>query len=169
MKKDLVIFLDFDGVLHHFFPKKDATDEENKFFYYLPYLNKFVEQIFPYYDVKIVFATTWKENHSICELKENFTSYPNLFEKIIGATPNISSETKGCKWREAAAWISERSYKGDYLILDDYDIVWAEDENEEDEYSFLYAKDKPLNHRQVVCQNKFNDEEIMVALKLLGL
>lgn len=169
MKKDLVIFLDFDGVLHHFFPKADATDEENQFFYYLPYLNKFVEQIFPYYDVKIVFATTWKENFSICELKENFTLYPNLFEKIIGATPNIFSKTRGSKWREAAAWMAEQGYNSDYLILDDYDIVWAEDETEEDEYSFLYKKIKPLNHRQVVCQNKFNDEEIKAALKLLSL
>lgn len=167
MKKDLVIFLDFDGVLHHFFPKADATDEENQFFYYLPYLNKFVEQICPYYDVKIVFATTWKENYSLNQLKGNFAGFPLLCEKIIGATPDIVSETRGSKWREAIAWMNEHNYSQDYLILDDYDVVWAEED--EDPYGFLYNKNKPLNHRQVVCQNKFDDEEIKNSLIMLNL
>ena len=34
----MILFLDFDGVLHPVFPRKDRTDEENQLFSCLPRL-----------------------------------------------------------------------------------------------------------------------------------
>ena len=31
----MILFLDFDGVLHPFFPRNDRSDAENQFFSYL--------------------------------------------------------------------------------------------------------------------------------------
>lgn len=36
----MILFLDFDGVLHPFFPRSDRTDEENQLFEYLSRLEK---------------------------------------------------------------------------------------------------------------------------------
>jgi hypothetical protein len=36
----MILFLDFDGVLHPFFPKRELLDEENQLFSYLPRLER---------------------------------------------------------------------------------------------------------------------------------
>ena len=51
MKKELVLFLDFDGDLHHFFQVKEATNDENALFYYVLASNNFVKILNQHFDV----------------------------------------------------------------------------------------------------------------------
>lgn len=168
MKKDLVLFLDFDGVLHHFFPLKEATDEENSLFYYVPYFNNFVKTLNQHFNLKIVFATSWKEKFSFNDLKDFFEDYPDMQSCIIDSTPNLKSQCDdGYKWREAEQWMTENNYSGEYIIFDDYEVAW--NNQEADEYAFLYSNPRYFNKRLVHCKNGFKNEEKNAAIKLLNL
>lgn len=150
MKKDLVIFLDFDGVLHHIFPLKENTDQQNEKFHYIDNFEKTIEKLKHDFNVKIVFSTSWKEKFSYEDLKGFFEDYPNCHQSFIGCTPNIKSETdQGYKWKEAKEWLKENHYQGNYIILDDFYHVWKGCE----------PKDF------VLCQDKFSDEEMESVLK----
>lgn len=168
MKKELVIFLDFDGVLHHFFPVKEASDEQNSLFHYVPVFNNFVKSLKNDFEVKIVFATSWKEKFSFEDLKDFFEDYPEMQNIMIDSTPNLpSKQDKGAKWREAEKWMFDNHYQGQYIIFDDYDVTW--DNQEEDEDAFLYSLPSYFNKDLVICNNGFKEEEEKTARKLLGL
>lgn len=55
----MILFLDFDGVLHPFFPRRDRSDEENQLFGYLPRLEVVLRE-FPGW--KVVITSSWREN-----------------------------------------------------------------------------------------------------------
>lgn len=168
MKEDLVLFLDFDGVLHHFFPVKEATDEENSLFYYVPQFNNFVKLLCEKFNVKIVFATSWKEKFSFDDLRDFFEDYSDMQKCMIGSTPNLKYQNDdGYKWREAEQWMKDNDYNGNYIIFDDYDVAWNNQEKDED--AFLYSNKRYFNDRLVVCKNGFKIEEEFTALKLLNL
>lgn len=168
MKEELVVFLDFDGVLHHFFPIKEATDEQNSLFHYVPVFNDFIKSLGNHFDVKIVFATSWKEKFSYEDLRDFFEDYPEMQNAMIGATPNLKSEKdKGAKWREAEQWMNDNNYNGRYIIFDDYDVTWDNQEDNED--AFLYSLPTYFNKDLIVCNNGFKEDEIKAAHKLLGL
>jgi hypothetical protein len=73
----MIIFLDFDGVLHPFLDRSGA-----KAFCYMPRLEKVLRE-FP--SVQIVIASTQREVVSLALLKEQFTS--DIAARIVGATP----------------------------------------------------------------------------------
>lgn len=50
--------LDFDGVLHPFFPRPDRSDEENQLFSYLPRLEAVLQE---FGDWQIVIASSWRD------------------------------------------------------------------------------------------------------------
>ena len=52
IKKECVLFLDFDGVLHFFWPQDDSTDEENQFFYFVPQFERFIRSFSDTVDFK---------------------------------------------------------------------------------------------------------------------
>lgn len=155
IKNELVIFLDFDGVFHHVFPVKDKTDRQNELFHYTENIESFFAKLSVRYDLKIVFATSWKEKFSFEELKGFFEDYPHIYNACVSTTPNIKSLTdEGYKWHEAEQWIEKNSYTGQYIILDDYNEVWKKD-----------GKENPY---LIICEDKFDIVEIQKIRNLLS-
>lgn len=150
MKKDLLIFLDFDGVLHHIFPLKDNTDQQNEKFHFVDNFEETIKKLTKDFDVKIVFSTSWKEKFSFEELKGFFEDLPYCYNAMIDSTPNLKHSTdEGYKWLEAKEWMDKNNYKGNYLILDDYPLMW-----------------QGCDQKKIIfCNDKFSDEEIESVFK----
>ena len=125
MKEELVVFLDFDGVLHHFFPIKEATDEQSPLSHYAPVFKDFIKSLGNHFDIKIVLATSWEEKISYEDIRDIFKDYPEMQSAIVGTTKNLKSEKdKETKWRAAGKWMNDNNYNGRYIIFDDYDIYF---------------------------------------------
>ena len=147
MKKELVLFLDFDGVFHHIFPLKNQTDEQNSLFYYTSNVEKACSTLKESFDLKIVFATSWKEKFSFEDLKGFFEDYPAIYSSIYSATPNIKGlKDEGYKWEEAKVWLEKNQYNGEFIILDDNEEVWK--------------INGECNPSLILCDDKFDEKEM---------
>lgn len=71
----MILFLDFDGVLHPFFPRADRSDEENQLFAYLPRLEGVLRD-FP--EWQIVISSSWREHHPWTTVIKAFSISPRL-------------------------------------------------------------------------------------------
>lgn len=83
----MILFLDFDGVLHPVFPRRELPDEENQLFSFLPRLEGVLRD-FP--EFKIVIASSWRENRSWENVIKAFSQ--DISARIIGATPVLKSK-----------------------------------------------------------------------------
>ncbi|KWT97705.1 MULTISPECIES: HAD domain-containing protein [unclassified Variovorax] len=113
----MILFLDFDGVLH---PEgeghlpNDGTD-----FCFLPRLEALLRE-FPH--VRIVISSMWRERLSLDELREFFS--PDIGPRIIGATPLPKRDNAGyvharregeiCEWLAANGGVEQP-----WVALDD--------------------------------------------------
>ncbi len=106
----LILFLDFDGVLH----PADATPDQ--FFCYLPALE---DTLRPFDEVELVLSTLWREERSLDALIEHFA--PDIRPRILGATPQLPAceLERGHRQREIEAWLAMHRPGGDWLALDD--------------------------------------------------
>lgn len=73
----MILFLDFDGVLH-----SEPCFDSTQLFSCLPRLEAILRD-FP--EVQIVISSTWRESRSISELRSFFSD--DIRTRIIGATP----------------------------------------------------------------------------------
>jgi hypothetical protein len=73
----MILFLDFDGVLH-----LDPCYGSNMLICHLPRLESILRD-FP--DVQIVISNTWRAAHTLGDLKAYFS--PEIAARIIGVTP----------------------------------------------------------------------------------
>lgn len=73
----MILFLDFDGVLH-----PEPCSDSSILFCHLPRLESVLRD-FP--DVRIVISSTWRTAHTLDNLKANFS--PDIAQRIIGVTP----------------------------------------------------------------------------------
>jgi HAD domain in Swiss Army Knife RNA repair proteins len=80
------LFLDFDGVLHPFFPRADRSDNENQLFAYLPRLEAVLRD-FP--EWKIVITSSWRENRLWDDVIKVFSD--DIAARIVGSTPIIKA------------------------------------------------------------------------------
>jgi hypothetical protein len=69
-RRIVIVFLDFDGVLHPFFPWRDLADQENQLIGFLPRFESVI-RAFPI--ARIVIASDWRRHHSLTELREFFS------------------------------------------------------------------------------------------------
>lgn len=76
--KKMILFLDFDGVLH-----SEPCYDETQLFSSLPPLEAMLRD-FP--EVKIVISSTWRESRSLSELQSFFSH--DIGARIIGVTPS---------------------------------------------------------------------------------
>lgn len=121
-KKECVLFLDFDGVLHFFFPEENSTDEENQFFYFVPQFERFIRTFTDFVDFKIVIASTWRDSKTIAQLKSPFSK--DIQAMIVGVTPNHFDNTVGSRFREAQEWLKTNQYDGLWISIDDNPDIW---------------------------------------------
>jgi hypothetical protein len=81
-EKKMIIFLDFDGVLHPTSPRKVLSAEENQPFSYLSRLEGVLRD-FP--EPQIVIASSWRINRPWANVISAFSL--DITARIIGATP----------------------------------------------------------------------------------
>jgi hypothetical protein len=122
IKKECVLFLDFDGVLHFFFPEENSTDEENQFFYFIPQFERFIRAFSDRVNFKIVISSTWRDNKTFNQLKAPFSK--DIQEMIVGVTPNHYDNSEGSRLREAQEWLMVNQYNGSWIAIDDNANIW---------------------------------------------
>lgn len=74
----MILFLDFDGVLH-----PDPCNARSILFCHLPRLESVLRD---FADVQIVISSTWRTAHTLNDLKAYFS--PDIAPRIIGVTPS---------------------------------------------------------------------------------
>lgn len=147
----VLLFLDFDGVLHHFFPMPGVSDAENERFFYLPNFEKAIRELSV--PVEIVIASTYRHKYGIDELRHFFS--PDIARKIVGVTPNAEEARNilgvekgdqgdngpGSRQLEVEAWLKRSRRDGHpWVAIDDFPTLYRA-------------------AAVVACQDKFDDHE----------
>lgn len=151
----VILFLDFDGVLHHVFPREDRTDDQNAPFYYLPRLERVLRD-FP--QVRVVISSTWRRHKSLDELREYFSE--DLRDRVVGVTAEGPEDRfRAVRQHLCLHWLEEHGLKNArWVALDDYRYhfyaeapwVWCEDGFKDNEEHALRAMLKGEPARWVV-------------------
>ena len=97
MEPKVILFLDFDGVLH-----PDPPTVDSPLFCRTALLHQYLIQ---QPEVAVVVSSTWRRTRTLDQLRSLF---PELESRIIGATPE-SSEPNYARQFECEAWIRENA------------------------------------------------------------
>lgn len=143
----MILFLDFDGVLHPFFPRQDLPDEENQICAYLPRLESLLRD---FTTVQIVIASDWRHRMTLDDLRQYFAA--DMRSRVIGVTPSLplGDDWIGCRQREALAWLAGH---------DQSDMPWVA----LDDVSDNWLLDAPL----IICEDGFRDIEEAALRRVL--
>lgn len=143
----VLLFLDFDGVLHHFFPQPGVDDAQNRHFAFLGAFEDAVRRC-PC-EIEIVIASTWRRVHDLAALRALFS--PDIAERIVGVTPQLGSGNgPGARLAEVRAWLERQGRQGDpWVAIDDFPE--------------LYQADDPV--AIVDCQDCFGPREAALLLQ----
>lgn len=121
----MLIFLDFDGVLH---PEGLQAGERDKLFCARPLLHQILRAA-P--GVDVVFTTSWRRLYSFADLVAFASAGEDLAHRFIGITPHLPAEERmqgiiGQREDEIQAWLAIHDRDpGRWLALDDQpDIYW---------------------------------------------
>lgn len=133
----LIIFLDFDGVLHHFFPLPDVDPSENNHFHFLPYFEAMMREL----DCEVVISSTWRKKYSLEEMRAHFSE--DVRHKVIGVTPSVGTGNGyGARETEVLAYLEQTGQT---------DRAWVG----VDDYPELYLPGSAV----VACMDKFDEHE----------
>lgn len=107
----MILFLDFDGVLHPMLAR-----HRSQIFCYLPRLENVLRD---YPAVRLVIASAWRELVPLTSIIQRFS--PDVAARIIGATPVFpvldACDITGSRYREIQAYLNGRGDR--WLVLDD--------------------------------------------------
>jgi len=108
----VIIFLDFDGVLHPIGKSPGGLDNFNK----LPLLEAWLRE---HDHVNVVISSSWRAIMSIDDMRQLFSI--DLRERVIDVCPDVSAQPQPFYWRleEILAWVNKEGYEGQWLALDD--------------------------------------------------
>lgn len=115
----MILFLDFDGVLH---PQYEGqTVPSDVAFCHLP---RFEDVMRDFPAVKVVISSTWREQFGLTSLKSRFS--PDIAARIIGITPiyplSHPPAVMQREW-EITTWLSVRGLQdAPWIALDD--AIW---------------------------------------------
>lgn len=143
----MILFLDFDGVLHPVFPLPELPEEENQFFAYAARLEE-VLRGFP--EVQIVISSTWRFLEPLDALRARFS--PDIAARILGTLQtDMRNSGKGVRHAEILAWLSSQGLSDQpWLALDDDPDNFHSGEN------------------VVLCGDGFRDEEEYILRKRIS-
>ncbi len=120
----MILFLDFDGVLHSLSGKND-----DEYFCRLPVLWEILRTC-P--EVEVVFSTSWREIYRPEQMLDFVTANggEDLRHRFIGQTPSISVDPDADDYRsreiECLAWLSENDRgHAHWLALDDLEYWFS--------------------------------------------
>ncbi|WP_434715973.1 HAD domain-containing protein [Paraburkholderia sp. A3RO-2L] len=101
-----LLFLDFDGVLH---PCTAGT---------FIYLDRFQEFLREHADIRVVFSTSWRNDHSWPMLQGLFAD--DLHSRFLGVTPELDSALPAVREAEIELWRSGHGMlSAPWVALDD--------------------------------------------------
>lgn len=120
--KKIIVFLDFDGVLHYFFPKKDKSDEENAYFYFLPNFESAIRELDNEINFKIIISSSWREMKTLEEIKSYFSD--DIADKIIGVNPVFDKNMDFVREEESISWLSTNASDENWIAIDDFKDIW---------------------------------------------
>lgn len=103
----MILFLDFDGVLH-------PENHGGEVFSRMEYLWRILRAC-P--NVEVVFSTSWRDHYPLDQMVDMVTSNggEDLVHRFIGATPGPLN----CREAECLAWLVANQREGAWLALDD--------------------------------------------------
>ncbi|MDD5297959.1 MAG: HAD domain-containing protein [Rhodocyclaceae bacterium] len=122
----MILFLDFDGVLH---PESLGRTEADWLFCRLPLLHAILRAL-P--EAQVVLSTSWRLIYPREELVDMvFSEVPNLAGRFAGCTPDLDAKNRvqgiiGQRQDECVAWLEQAGRAGGpWLALDDCeDYFW---------------------------------------------
>lgn len=111
----MILFLDFDGVLHPLMAKDDQH------FCFMPRLACVLRE---YPHVRVVVTSSWRLRRSLDVLKAFFPA--DVREQVVGMTPveESLSHQVGSREQAALAWLDIHEPGAPWLALDDYAPGW---------------------------------------------
>jgi len=135
----IILFLDFDGVLHPYAPWPHNEHVRSKYFAFLPRLESVLRE-FP--QVHVVVASDWRLHHTLDELRGFFAE--DIRERVLGTTAPDMLATDRVGKRQLQA----QQYLRDHNLVD---VPW------------IAIDDTPNNYlpdaHLVLCQNMFGPQE----------
>lgn len=141
-----ILFLDFDGVLHPIFPRKDRTDDENRHFVGADRLATVLDVVAP--NIRIVVSSTWRYNRTLNQLRTLVGH--RLGKRIIDVTPILNLRQPGCRELEAQMWRAQNNHVGLWFALDDVADIWT-------------------SHQKVmITDDGFRDAEAFALMEFIG-
>lgn len=151
-KTKMIIFLDFDGVLHPVFPRRELPDEENQLFSYLPRLEGVLRD-FP--EIKIVISSSWRENRPWENVIKAFSL--DIAARIIGATPVLKQKEppylKHPRHEEILDFLNQKNLTtAEWVALDDDPKIYP-----------------PDCQNLILCSDGFRDAEESTLREVLSL
>jgi hypothetical protein len=142
----MILFLDFDGVLHPLFTRPELPPEESRPFCYLP---RFAAVLRDYPSVEIVISSTWRLKRDLEQLREPFPH--DLRPRVIDTTPHLFDDERfGARQREALHWLALHRPGSPWIALDDLCTCW------------------PAVDRLVWCDDGFREREETELRRRLG-
>lgn len=122
MAGTMILFLDFDGVLH-----EDPCFEEARLFARAPDLAQALE---PFPEVRIVLSTSWRTERTLAEMSQPLPE--SLRARVIDATPLITASDSPAALRpyrrhaECACWLQRQGHEQTpWFALDDRPSLFA--------------------------------------------
>lgn len=106
MKHSMIVFLDFDGVLHPM-----PTDRRGHFCH-LPAFEEFLRD---HSEVRVVISSSWRETYPFDDVIVELFA-PALRARILGMTPSLELSNRHS---EIQAWVDTNRYTGPWFALDD--------------------------------------------------
>ena len=112
----MIIFLDFDGVLHAVGPK--ALNSDKTYFSKLPIFENWLRE---HKDFNVVISSSWRDTMDLSKLRSYFSD--DIRHRVIDKCPLVAHDPKPEFWRHAEimAWIEVNGYGGSWLAIDDAD------------------------------------------------
>ena len=117
LNRTMILFLDFDGVLHPF----PMGPSDKPFSAILPLWS--ILEASP--SLSVVITSTWREKHAFEDLVALLVARggERFFDRFLGTTPILESSTDyepGIRQREIESWLADNAPPNTpYLILDD--------------------------------------------------
>lgn len=117
----MILFLDFDGVLHHF------PCEDRDLFCRLPLLWRLLRK---HPEIEVVFSTAWREQLPLAIMTKYVTQDggEDLAPRFVGATPHDIDHDVACESRliECESWLAENGREREcWIALDDIPILFG--------------------------------------------